>query len=215
MSTVDLNPIKAYTWDLYRCLDTHVIENLNISICVGNFVKLPASIAFLAASRKSLTIWGISSVLSLLGVVNCVSSTLLLPICCFSGLSVEDIGACPFGWKTVATINWACNIVFNCTLTLNHTRVTSCPSDIYDINLLLILHQFNSNFAWMKTELTICIYWGMNMWENTCTWDPSNMPNLTKEYTTFGMNCLHNWFPCFNLLFCPYTWCVYQSSYRQ
>jgi hypothetical protein len=53
--------------------------------------------AFLAASLKSLTMFGISSVLSRLGGENSATSIPLLRICGVSGLSVEDTGACPFG----------------------------------------------------------------------------------------------------------------------
>jgi len=59
--------------------------------------KLPASIAFLAASLKSLTMFEISSVLSRLGGVNFAILKPLLRICGVSDLSVDDIGACPFG----------------------------------------------------------------------------------------------------------------------
>lgn len=62
--------------------------------------KLPASIAFLAASLKSLTICGISSVLNRLGGVYSATSTPLDSTWGVSGLSVQETGACPFGCKT-------------------------------------------------------------------------------------------------------------------
>ncbi|KAJ0858982.1 hypothetical protein HanRHA438_Chr13g0607281 [Helianthus annuus] len=55
---------------------------------------LPASIAFLAATLKSSTIRGISCVVSFLGGVKVATS---MPPPLVNPLSVEDIGACPFG----------------------------------------------------------------------------------------------------------------------
>jgi len=85
----------------FKARNSHVSEKSQYCTMIEAFfnfrqhlyrlVNLPASIAFLAASLKSLTIWGISSVLSRLGFVNCCTSLLA------SDLSVEDIGACPFG----------------------------------------------------------------------------------------------------------------------
>ena len=60
---------------------------------------LPASIAFLAATLKSLMIEGISSVSNRLGGVKVATSTPLALTWGFSGLSVLEIGACPLGWK--------------------------------------------------------------------------------------------------------------------
>ena len=56
---------------------------------------LPASMAFRAASLKSFTIWGISSVLNRLGGEHPVSGA--------NPLSVLEIGACPLGWKPINT----------------------------------------------------------------------------------------------------------------
>jgi len=51
---------------------------------------LPASIAFLAASLNSLTISGISAVLSAVGSV----------ALCVNGLLVDDIKVCPSGLRS-------------------------------------------------------------------------------------------------------------------
>ncbi|KNA02853.1 hypothetical protein SOVF_214720 [Spinacia oleracea] len=60
--------------------------------------------AFLAASRKSFTTEGISSVVSRLGDEN--SAVIASDrICGVNGLSVQEIGAWPFGWKPVANCN--------------------------------------------------------------------------------------------------------------
>ena len=59
---------------------------------------VPASMVFLAATLKSLTISGISSVPKRLGGVNCLVAALSMPLLCsVSGLFVEEIGAWPFG----------------------------------------------------------------------------------------------------------------------
>jgi hypothetical protein len=58
---------------------------------------LPASIAFLAATLKSLTTRGISSVSNRLGVEKVTTSMPLDPTSGFNGLSVLEIGACPLG----------------------------------------------------------------------------------------------------------------------
>jgi len=55
------------------------------------WIFLPASVAFLAARRKSLIIVGISSVLNLLGGVNSFDGSSA------NGLSVEETGDSPFG----------------------------------------------------------------------------------------------------------------------
>ena len=68
-------------------------------------MNLPASIAFLAASLKSLTTRGTSSVVSRLGAVNSATSKPLLRTCGVNALSVEDNGACPFGWNSVMISN--------------------------------------------------------------------------------------------------------------
>lgn len=57
--------------------------------------------AFVAASRKSLTMWGISSVVRWLGGVNSATSRPLERIWGVSGLSVQEIGSWPLGWKPV------------------------------------------------------------------------------------------------------------------
>ena len=59
--------------------------------------NLPASMAFLAASLKSLTMLGISSVLNFLGGVNCATSMPLDRSWGVKILSDEEIGAWPFG----------------------------------------------------------------------------------------------------------------------
>ena len=63
----------------------------------GIIDHLPASIAFLAAILKSLTTSGISSVLSRLGGVNFGRSMASECRSGLIGLSVEEIGASPFG----------------------------------------------------------------------------------------------------------------------
>lgn len=71
---------------------------------------LPASIAFLAASLKWLTMVGISSVLRRLGGVNMASSMALERIWGINGLSVQEMGACPFGWKPLLETLPTCQI---------------------------------------------------------------------------------------------------------
>ena len=73
-------------------------------------VCLPASIAFLAASLKWLTMVGISSVLRRLGGVNMASSMPLERIWGINGLSVQEMGACPFGWKPLLETLPTCQI---------------------------------------------------------------------------------------------------------
>lgn len=61
--------------------------------------SLPASIAFRAATLKSLTTKGISSVSKRLGTAKVATSIPLALTWGFSGLSVLEIGACPLGWN--------------------------------------------------------------------------------------------------------------------
>ena len=122
----------------------------------------PASIAFLAAILKSLTIWGISSVLSRRGGVECAPSYALM----VKGLSVEEIRACPFSWKSV-----------------------------------------DKQYENLRKHSILSIY-NKIVKRQTLIWNPPHMPKLTKEDSTFGMNSIHDGFPCFNLLFCPYARCI-------
>lgn len=61
-------------------------------------ILLPASTAFFAATLKSLTIWGISSVDNRCGGENCATSIPLALTWGARGLSVLEIGAWPLGW---------------------------------------------------------------------------------------------------------------------
>lgn len=79
------------------------LENYNLPL--KSLRNLPASMAFLAASLKSFTTEGTSSVVSRLGVENSAVSIPLARICGVIGLSVQDIGAWPFGWNPVAKTN--------------------------------------------------------------------------------------------------------------
>ena len=45
--------------------------------------------------------------------------------------------------------------------------------------------------------------------KHTRVWNPPHMPNLTKKDTAFSMYSIYNRFPCFNLFFCPYAWCMW------
>lgn len=73
----------------------------NMDVCDFISLKnLPASMAFLAACLKSLTICGISSALNRRGGENSFSSVPLWLSWAGTGLSVHEIGAWPLGWKT-------------------------------------------------------------------------------------------------------------------
>lgn len=66
---------------------------------ISELYLLPASMAFLAAIRKSSTMFGISSVFSLRGGANSRTwpSWLTCGVTC---LSVLEMGACPLGWNS-------------------------------------------------------------------------------------------------------------------
>jgi hypothetical protein len=42
---------------------------------------------------------------------------------------------------------------------------------------------------------------------HTISGDTTHMPNLAKQNATFLMNSIHNWLPCFHLLFSPNSRC--------
>jgi len=42
---------------------------------------------------------------------------------------------------------------------------------------------------------------------HTISGDTTHMPNLAKQNATFIMNSIHNWLPCFHLLFSPNSRC--------
>ena len=150
-------------------------------------MNLPASIAFLAASLKSLTTRGTSSVVSRLGAVNSATSKPLLRTCGVNALSVEDNGACPFGWNSVMISNRIDRI----------RKYYPCSKSVLSFTWL---QQQNRPKEFLVRPSSI-----PTIQEHTCVWNSSHMPKLTNKDTAFSMNGIYNGLPGFNLLFCPYT----------
>lgn len=94
------NTLLVATDRISNCnkISTLSIHNM-FTADMSELCLLPASMAFLAAIRKSSTMFGISSVFSLRGGANSRTwpSWLTCGVTC---LSVLEMGACPLGWNS-------------------------------------------------------------------------------------------------------------------